>query len=146
MDETLVIIVATVSVVVGLAALGALALMLRRSQQTDVAADATMAEVIRLQADAAARLQSMGEMLAGRQGALERAVHERLDSVTHRLGQSMQSSTQHTVENLQKLHERLAVIDSAQKHLTGLASQVSSLSAVLSNKQARGAFGQGRME
>jgi len=86
MDETLVIIVATVSVVIGLAALAALALMLRRSRETDAAADATMAEVIRLQADASARLQAMGDMLAGRQGALERAVHERLDSVTHRLG------------------------------------------------------------
>ena len=82
----------------------------------------------------------------GRQGALERAVHERLDSVTHRLGQSMQSTTQHTVENLQKLHERLAVIDSAQKNITDLAAQVTSLTAVLSNKQSRGAFGQGRME
>ena len=146
MDETLVIILATVSVVVGVAALAALALMLSRSRQTDAAADATMAEVIRLQADAAARLQAMGEMLTGRQSALERALHERLDSATHRLGQSMHSTTLHTVENLQKLNERLAVIDNAQKHLSGLASQVTSLSAVLSNKQTRGAFGQGRME
>ena len=127
MDETLVIIVSTVSVVVGLAALVALAVILWRSRQADATADATMGEVIRLQADAAARLQAMGDMLAGRQGALERAVHERLDSVTHRLGQSMQSTTQHTIENLHKLHERLAVIDSAQKNLTDLAAQVTSL-------------------
>src|SRR5262249_39356917 len=45
-----------------------------------------------------------------------------------------------------KLNERLAVIDHAQKNITELASQVTTLQSVLSNKQARGAFGQGRME
>ena len=38
------------------------------------------------------------------------------------------------------------MIDSAQKNITDLASQVTSLQSVLSNKQTRGAFGQGRME
>ncbi len=38
------------------------------------------------------------------------------------------------------------VIDNAQKNITDLASQVTSLQGVLTNKQARGAFGQGRME
>src|SRR5204863_187571 len=42
--------------------------------------------------------------------------------------------------------ERLAVIDNAQKNITELASQVTSLQSVLANKQTRGAFGQGRME
>ena len=65
--------------------------------------------------------------------------------MTHRIGQSMQVSTQSTMENLTKLHERLAVIDNAQKNLTDLSSQVTSLRQVLANKQARGAFGQGRM-
>ena len=38
------------------------------------------------------------------------------------------------------------MIDSAQKNITDLASQVTSLQSVLANKQTRGAFGQGRME
>src|SRR5204862_2471186 len=84
--------------------------------------------------------------LSGRQAELARAVSERLDAVTHRIGQSMQVSTQSTMENLAKLNERLAVIDNAQKNLTDLSSQVTSLREVLANKQARGAFGQGRME
>src|SRR5439155_20720005 len=71
---------------------------------------------------------------------------ERLDAVTHRIGQSMETTTRHTVESLRHLHERLAVIDNAQKNLTDLSSQVTSLREVLANKQARGAFGQGRME
>src|SRR5436305_9679037 len=105
-----------------------------------------MAEIARIQSDTAGRLHTMGEVLSGRQAELARAVSERLDAVTHRLGQSMQSSTQHTMENLAKLNERLAVIDGAQKNITDLASQVTSLREVLANKQARGAFGQGRME
>ena len=58
----------------------------------------------------------------------------------------MQATTKQTTDNLQKLNERLAVIDNAQKNITDLASQVTSLTSVLANKQQRGAFGQGRME
>ncbi len=67
--------------------------------------------------------------------SLQRAVNERLDSVTHHLNQSMTTTRQHTVESLQKLNERLVVIDSAQKNITDLASQVTSLQSVLANKQ-----------
>ncbi|MEA2990188.1 MAG: recombination protein RmuC, partial [Alphaproteobacteria bacterium] len=62
------------------------------------------------------------------------------------LSQSMTTTRQHTVDSLAKLNERLAVIDGAQKNITDLASQVTSLQSVLTNKQQRGAFGQGRME
>jgi DNA recombination protein RmuC len=93
-----------------------------------------------------ARVQQMGELLAKAQTQLQSSVHERLDAVTMHLGTSMQASSKQTTENLQKLNERLAVIDSAQKNLTDLASQVTSLQSVLTNKQSRGAFGQARME
>jgi DNA recombination protein RmuC len=85
-------------------------------------------------------------LLAKGQSQLQHAVNERLDTVSHRLGDSLEKSKQHTAENLQKLNERLAVIDRAQKNITELASQVTSLQGVLANKQQRGAFGQGRME
>jgi len=92
------------------------------------------------------RIEAMRDLLAGRQAELSRAVNERLDSVSHHLNQSMTTSRQHTVESLQKLSERLAVIDHAQKNITDLASQMTSLHSVLANKQQRGAFGQGRLE
>src|SRR5689334_25261045 len=85
-----------------------------------------IAEVARIQADTAGRVHMMGEVLSGRQAELARAVSERLDAVTHRLGQSMQASAQSTMDNLTKLNERLAVIDGAQKNITDLASQVTS--------------------
>jgi DNA recombination protein RmuC len=140
-----------------LALLGAIAIMLARSTRArgieaarhDVHAgelEERMAEIVRAQAETAGRVHTMGEVLSGRQAELARAVSERLDSVTHRIGQSMQQQTQNTMANLAKLNERLAVIDNAQKNLTDLSSQVTSLRQVLANKQARGAFGQGRME
>jgi DNA recombination protein RmuC len=108
--------------------------------------EARVAEFARIQADAAGRIHMLGETLTGRQAELARVVAERLDAVTHRIGQSMETSTRHTVESLRHLHERMAVIDNAQKNLTELSTQVTSLREVLANKQARGAFGQGRME
>ncbi|MBV8511126.1 MAG: DNA recombination protein RmuC [Xanthobacteraceae bacterium] len=105
-----------------------------------------LAEMARMQAETVGRLQTMGEGLAARQSDLARLVNERLDAVSGRIGQSMEATTKQTVERLQHLHERLALIDNAQKNLNELSSQVTSLRDVLSNKQARGAFGQARME
>ncbi len=105
-----------------------------------------LSEVLRSQAETAGRLAAMGEALAGRQAEMAHAVSERLDAVGHRVGQSMEQTTRHTAESLRALHERLAVIDSAHKNLTELTSQVTTLRDVLANKQARGAFGQARME
>jgi hypothetical protein len=73
---------------------------------------------------------------------MTRAVNERLDSVTHRVGQSMEATTRHTMDSLRVLHERLGIIDNAHKNLTDLTSQVTTLRDVLANKQSRGAFGQ----
>jgi DNA recombination protein RmuC len=108
--------------------------------------EARMAELRRLQAETSGLVRAMGDMLANRQSQFEKNLSERLDTVTHRVGQSMQQTTQATSDNLNRLNERLAVIDAAQKNITSLASQVTSLQSVLSNKQQRGAFGQGRME
>src|SRR3984957_9888497 len=83
---------------------------------------------------------------AGRQADMARAVNERLDSVTHRVGQSMEQTTRNTMDSLRVLHERLGIIDNAHKNLTDLTSQVTTLRDVLANKQSRGAFGQARME
>ena len=80
------------------------------------------------------------------QTQFQQTVNQRLDAVTARLGESLTASTNTTAEHLQNLHARLAVIDSAQKNITDLATQVTSLQQVLGNKQSRGAFGQAQME
>jgi DNA recombination protein RmuC len=135
-----------VAIVLAILAAAGTVVMIAVRRRDARAGDAQLLELARLQAETAVRIDAMREMLAGRQAELQRAVNERLDSVTHHLNQSMTTTRQHTSENLQKLNERLAVIDSAQKNITDLASQVTSLQGVLANKQQRGAFGQGRME
>jgi len=105
-----------------------------------------LGEMLRAQAEASGRVDAMAQALAGRQADMARAVNERLDSVTHRVGQSMENSTRNTMDSLRVLHERLGIIDSAHKNLTDLTTQVTTLRDVLANKQARGAFGQARME
>ncbi len=103
-------------------------------------------DVLRAQSEANGRVDAMAQALAGRQADMARAVNERLDSVTHRVGQSMEQTTRNTMDSLRALHERLGIIDNAHKNLTDLTSQVTTLRDVLANKQSRGAFGQARME
>jgi len=110
------------------------------------ALETRIAELTRIQAETTGRLHALGEGLGGRQAELARVMAERLDAVSTRLGHSMDEATQQTVQRLQSLHERIAVIDHAQKNLADLSGQVTSLRDVLGNKQARGAFGQARME
>jgi DNA recombination protein RmuC len=105
-----------------------------------------MEALARTQAETIGGLRAMNESISGRQAELARVVGESLNATTHRLNQSLSSTTQQTMERLQGLHERLALIDNAQKNLTELSSQVTSLREILANKQTRGAFGQGRME
>jgi DNA recombination protein RmuC len=92
------------------------------------------------------RVAGMAEWLGSRQTDLARVVADRLDSVGARLGAGLETQAQTTGENLGKLNERLAVIDAAQARLTEMTREVVSLKDILSNKQARGAFGQARME
>ncbi len=93
-----------------------------------------------------ARLDAMGSWLQNSHTQLQQTVNTRLDAVSQNIGESMKTTTKHTTEHLQQLHARLAVIDSAQKNITDLASTVTSLQKVFDNKQRRGAFGQARME
>jgi DNA recombination protein RmuC len=128
------------------AVLAVIVIMAWRSRALAHAHAAAMSELADAQADTAARMEAMIGLLSQGQSQLQHSVNERLDSVSHRLGDSLHQTTRHTAENLQKLHERLAVIDGAQKNITALAGQVTALQNVLSNKQERGAYGQGRME
>ena len=49
-----------------------------------------LCEMLRAQTEANGRVDAMAQALAGRQAEMARAVNERLDSVTHRVGQSME--------------------------------------------------------
>ncbi|EKF41198.1 hypothetical protein NA8A_16933 [Nitratireductor indicus C115] len=109
-------------------------------------AEARMVELTRAQAELQGRMGSIAEVFGARQAELTKAISDRLDGMTNRLGQSITEQTKSTHENLARLQERLAVIDTAQNNIQSLAGQVVQLQQILSNKQTRGAFGQSRME
>jgi DNA recombination protein RmuC len=108
--------------------------------------EAQLAALAHSNAELGGRLGSMSEWLGSRQADLARVMSERLDNVSARLGAGLESHAQTTGANLSKLNERLAVIDAAQARMVGMTEEVVSLKDILSNKQTRGAFGQGRME
>ena len=146
------------------AALGALALLLlltlialiragrARRREREIAderqdaIEARFAALSQVSAELHGRVAGMGEQLGARQSDLARIVSDRLDSVQARLGAGLENHANTTGESLGKLNERLAVIDAAQARLTEMTREVVSLKDILANKQARGAFGQGRME
>ncbi|WP_036257204.1 DNA recombination protein RmuC [Methylocapsa aurea] len=105
-----------------------------------------MTEIARQNAELTGRLRSVAEFLGSRQTDLARLVSERLDAVGDRVGDGLEASSRTAGAHLARLNERLAVIDAAQTRLTGLTEEVVGLKEILSNKQARGAFGQGRLE
>jgi DNA recombination protein RmuC len=109
-------------------------------------AEERMADILKSQSEMQGRMQTMAEIFGSRQSEMTQAIRERLDGMTHRIGQTMTEQTKSTHENLAKLQERLAVIDTAQANIRSLAGEVVTLQSILSNKQTRGAFGQARME
>jgi DNA recombination protein RmuC len=133
-------ILVTLALIIAVGVVAILVLLLRpKAPAVDPSAEKRLAELN-------ARLDAMGSWLQNSHAQLQQTVNTRLDAVSQNLGESMKTTTKHTTEHLQQLHARLAVIDSAQKNITDLATTVNSLQKVFDNKQRRGAFGQGRME
>jgi DNA recombination protein RmuC len=97
-------------------------------------------------AEMAGQMRAFSEAAHHREAHIARTLDARLDQVSHRLGQGLTENAQRTGQSLQMLHERLAVIDSAQANLTRLSSEMLTLRDILANKQSRGAYGQARME
>jgi DNA recombination protein RmuC len=109
-------------------------------------ADEQINALMRAQMELFGRLQGVGDVLSNKQSELAKAVSERLDNVTQRVGENLTTGAKATSDQLKALEARLAVIDAAQQNIGTLSEQVTSLTSILSNKQARGAFGQGQME
>lgn len=132
MDFTQIIIAVVAFLAVGLA------LWAVFGQRAPSVADELVKHMALGQAELSGRLQVMHEA----QTQLSRSMEERLETVTKRLGDGLTEHSKSTGDVIKQVHERLAVIDSAQKNLTDLSDQVMGLQSILSNKQARGAFGE----
>jgi DNA recombination protein RmuC len=97
-------------------------------------------------AELAGSVRNLTDHALGSQAQLARTLDARLDQVGHRIGAGLTEQSERTALSLSQLNQRLAVIDAAQKNLTALSTEMVSLKDILANKQARGAYGQGRME
>ncbi len=128
----------------------AIVVMLSRAASTRRSGEAEAllreAELQRQLAEMTGRMHTFMQATANRDAHMAQNLNERLDGVTFKLGQNLHENNERTGEHLRVLHERLAVIDTAQKNLTELSTQMVGLQDILANKQTRGAFGQAQME
>lgn len=113
----------------------------------------TTSRLTSTQSELAGRLTQLSETQLSNQNRLvdlmqsqERAVGKKLDDrladLGQRFGEGMEKSRVSQQTTLGELKERLVLIDAAQKNIEELSSQVVGLQDILSNKQARGAFGE----
>ena len=136
-----------VAIAAGLVVIVAVLMALARRRDTrDEERQEQMAMLLAAQTEMQGRVAAMAEVFGARQAELNQTLSQRIDGMTHRIGASITEQTKATHENLRRLQERLAVIDTAQNNIQSLAKDMAGLQAILSNKQTRGAFGQSRME
>ncbi len=126
-----------------LAAVVALIVFLRGQSSSAGALAARISQIAEQHVMAQDRL---AERLQAQERALTEMVDRRLGDVSRRLGESLQQQTTRTATTMNDLRERLGAIKAAQENITRLSQQVVSLQDVLSNKQARGAFGEVQLE
>ena len=84
------------------------------------------------------RLAARIEQLAGERLDADDRLADRIDAALDRRGQA-------TAASLAGLAERIGRIDAAQANLRQIAGQITGLERLLSDKQARGAFGEARL-
>ena len=90
--------------------------------------------------------QAVSDALSKQQETLNKGLESSLANLSDRLNLSLTDQTARTTKELSEMQKRLAVIDSAQKNILELTQQVSGLQNILSNKQARGSFGEVQLE
>lgn len=110
--------------------------------QTRVLNDAVKEQVARISAQETA----LAERMAAAEKSLGEAIKAQNVSLSAALAGQTEKVTQSLGATATEIRERLAVIDAARGNIEALGSQVGTLSAILGNKQARGAFGEAQME
>ncbi len=87
-------------------------------------------------------LTHVSESQAASQANMLQLMESRLADVTKSMGENLDGSSRRTAQSLGDLQQRLETIDRAQENIEKLSGNVLSLQDILSNKQARGAFGE----
>ena len=101
-------------------------------------------------AESMAELRGQLAQLAAQSNALQTTIASQMQQTEGRLGtrleQSLRDQNERTNRSLTGMSERLAVISEANTHIAALSGQVNELQNILSNKQARGSFGEVQLE
>ncbi|HAE09356.1 MAG TPA: DNA recombination protein RmuC, partial [Alphaproteobacteria bacterium] len=97
-----------------------------------------------------AELRGQLAQMASQSNELQRLIAEQMAQSEGRLGnrleQSLRDQNERTTKSLTGMAEKLAVITEANTHISALTNQVTQLQNILSNKQARGSFGEVQLE
>ncbi len=97
-----------------------------------------------------AELRGQLAQISNQSGAIQTLIADKMAQSEGRLGtrleQSLRDQSDRTTKSLTTMAEKLAVITEANAHITTLTGQVSQLQNILSNKQARGSFGEVQLE
>ena len=97
-----------------------------------------------------AELRGQLSQMVVQSNELQRLITEQMAKsegrLSNRLEQSLHEQNERTTKSLTGMVEKLAVITEANTHISALTSQVSQLQNILSNKQARGSFGEVQLE
>ena len=127
--------------------------VIRELQETRTSTKDTTDKLAVTQGELAGRLNQLSEtqltnqnrlvdLMQSQERAVSQKLEERLADLGQRFGEGMEKSRVSQQTSLGELKERLVKIDAAQKNIEELSSQVVGLQDILSNKQARGAFGE----
>ena len=87
-------------------------------------------------------LHHVSEAQTASQSAMLHLMERRLADVQAAMAEALQGTSLRTARSLGDLHQRLETIDKAQANIEKLSGNVLNLQDILSNKQARGAFGE----
>jgi len=97
-----------------------------------------------------AELRGQLSQMATQSSHLQRAIAEQMAQsegrLSTRLEQSLRDQNERTNKSLTGMAEKLVLITEANNHISALSSQVTQLQNILSNKQARGSFGEVQLE
>ena len=91
-------------------------------------------------------LRNMQQQITSQAETMTKTVDGRLDQISGKVNERLDEGFKKTNETFINVMTRLAVIDEAQKKIDSLTTNVVSLQQVLSDKSARGAFGEVQLE
>jgi DNA recombination protein RmuC len=91
-------------------------------------------------------LRNMQQQITNQAETMTKTVDGRLDQISGKVNERLDEGFKKTNETFINVMTRLAVIDEAQKKIDNLTTNVVSLQQVLSDKSARGAFGEVQLE